>query len=90
MAMRRVVIEAALAFPERILMHDSWIGLVSCAIGKAKYLDEDLLQYRRRNQNVTGVRHAGMKKIDVDQWHVLICFIQRYVQLRQIGGREGQ
>ena len=42
MAMRRVVVEAALPFPQLIPMHDSWIGLVNCVVGRAKYLDEDL------------------------------------------------
>jgi glycosyltransferase involved in cell wall biosynthesis len=90
MAMRRTVVEAALPFPALIPMHDSWIGLVNSVIGRVKYLNEDLLYYRRHDGNVTGLRHAGMKKMTTDRWHLLISFLRIYPRLRAKQSNERQ
>lgn len=53
MAMRRTVLEPALPFPERIAMHDWWLGLVAERTGRVRFLDEPLSLYRRHGGNVS-------------------------------------
>lgn len=53
MAFRRKIAEAALPFPEKIAMHDVWIGLMAECKGKVLFLDEQLMYYRRHEGNFT-------------------------------------
>jgi glycosyltransferase involved in cell wall biosynthesis len=61
MAFRKEVLEAALPFPDGIPMHDSWIGLVNAVVGRAVYLPDRLVFYRRHHNNVTAGRHGAVK-----------------------------
>jgi glycosyltransferase involved in cell wall biosynthesis len=53
MAMRRIVLDAALPFPDGIAMHDWWIGLVAERTGRVCFLDETLSLYRRHGNNAS-------------------------------------
>jgi glycosyltransferase involved in cell wall biosynthesis len=53
MAMRRSVLDAALPFPDRIAMHDWWIGLVAERVGRVRFLAEPLSLYRRHGGNAS-------------------------------------
>ncbi len=63
MAFRRDILDAVLPFPSGIPMHDSWIGLVNTVIGRAVYLPEKLLYYRRHEGNVTSARHGSVLRM---------------------------
>lgn len=81
MAFRRQVLEAALPFPPCIPMHDSWIGLVNTFAGKAMYLDENLVFYRRHDQAVTGrVRQSWRKRV-AQRWLLLKHLVCRRFEL---------
>lgn len=56
MAFRSTLLLSALPFPPgRVAHHDTWIGCVNALIGgKAKYIAEPLVAYRRHSTNVTG------------------------------------
>jgi glycosyltransferase involved in cell wall biosynthesis len=76
MAFRREVVEVALPFPKGLPMHDSWIGLVNAIIGKAVYLDEPLLFYRRHGSNVTARKRGPATRMLAQRWTLakeLIC-----------------
>jgi glycosyltransferase involved in cell wall biosynthesis len=70
MAFRRDVLEAVLPFPDGIPMHDSWIGLVNSMIGRAIYVPEKLLFYRRHEGNVTGQRHGSLRGMLGQRWRL--------------------
>lgn len=54
MAFRKEILEIALPFPENLIMHDNWIGLLSCLKGdKICFINEALIKYRRHNTNVS-------------------------------------
>lgn len=46
--------EHILPFPEKIPMHDQWIGLIAQKKGKIKFIDEQLIFYRRSSSSLTG------------------------------------
>lgn len=51
MAFKREVLERSLPFPEKIPMHDWWIGLNSALVGNVVFLEQPLLLYRRHGSN---------------------------------------
>ncbi|MGC4406063.1 glycosyltransferase family 2 protein [Methyloversatilis sp. MC4-4] len=63
MAFRRTVLARALPFPDRLPMHDTWIGLIATATGRVRFVAEVTLLYRRHGANAspTGERsHFGV------------------------------
>jgi len=53
LAVRRVVIDAALPIPRGAPMHDMWIGAIATRVGRIRFLPEPLLRYRRHGGNVS-------------------------------------
>lgn len=53
MAFRKDVKDYVLPFPKHILWHDMWIGLMVEKKGRTKFIDEQLLYYRRHGDNAS-------------------------------------
>ncbi len=51
MAFNRNILEYVLPFPEKIAMHDSWIGLNASLIGKCSFINQPLMYYKRHGNN---------------------------------------
>jgi glycosyltransferase involved in cell wall biosynthesis len=77
MAFRREILEAALPFPEGIPMHDSWIGMVNALVGRAAYLPQCLIYYRRHESNATSRRHGPIHRMIAQRWGVLRALVCR-------------
>lgn len=77
MAFRREIKEAVLPFPDGIPMHDSWIGMVNAVIGRAAYLPDRLVYYRRHGSNVTAGRHGTVKRMFAQRWTLTKNLINR-------------
>ncbi len=56
----RALLDAALPFPNEIVMHDWWLGLVACALGEIDCLDESTMFYRQHGYNDTGAKKYGL------------------------------
>ena len=50
MAFNKNVLNYVLPFPDKIAMHDSWIGLNASLIGKSYFLNTPLIHYRRHGK----------------------------------------
>lgn len=72
MVIRRELLQWILPFPEKIPMHDQWIGLQSELHGKTCFLPEKLIRYRRHSGNMTQLRHAGV--VQMVQWRAQIVW----------------
>jgi len=83
MAFRREILEAVLPFPEGIPMHDSWIGIVNALVGKAAYLPQSLILYRRHPGNATSRQHGPMRKMVAQRWSLLRALASRRKALAQ-------
>ena len=59
MAFRRELLEYILPFPEKLPMHDQWIGLLAEKHGSARLLRVPLIRYRRHGANATKQTHAN-------------------------------
>ena len=53
MAFRKEVKDYVLPFPRHILWHDMWIGLIVEKKGKTKFINNQLLYYRRHGDNAS-------------------------------------
>ncbi len=63
MVFRRSLLERTLPFPETVPIHDQWLGVVACLTGKVEFLPEQLLLYRRHEQNQSSLTHAGIQQM---------------------------
>ena len=80
LAFKREVLKLALPFPENIPMHDSWIGLWICRLGKLLYLDEPLLLYRQHDGTVTTRKHKKLLAMIYIRCELLFSYILRRIR----------
>ena len=53
MAFKRSVLNYALPFPDKLPLHDYWIGILVESKGKVHYMDEPLVYYRVHGNNIS-------------------------------------
>ena len=63
MAFNKKIVTLAFPFPNKIPMHDSWLGLNHILFGKVYFLNKTLVGYRRHGANVTTGKRASLVKI---------------------------
>ncbi len=51
MAFNRFILERSMPFPDKIPMHDWWIGLIGEVFGNTVFCPEKLVKYRRHDNN---------------------------------------
>jgi glycosyltransferase involved in cell wall biosynthesis len=81
MAFRKAVVSAALPFPKQIPMHDSWIGLVNCLVGRSAYIEEPLVLYRRHQRNVTRATRNSLSTVVLHRWWLVLSLVTRSLKL---------
>lgn len=76
MAFRKEMKEYILPFPEKIPMHDQWIGLVGEKYGNVHLINHPYILYRRHSENVSGGGSSLMQKI---MWRINIigCLLRK-------------
>lgn len=60
MAFKRELLNFCLPFPDKIPMHDQYLGLIAEKHGKVAFIPKKLIKYRRHSGNLTGLRHSGI------------------------------
>jgi glycosyltransferase involved in cell wall biosynthesis len=58
MLLNRRLLELSFAMPSEASMHDRWIGLLACAIGKSCAVRAQTLLYRQHDRNVAGIEKS--------------------------------
>lgn len=53
MAFKRNVLDACLPFPQKVVGHDYWIGMMGMVLFKYCFINDVLISYRRHNNNVS-------------------------------------
>ena len=81
LAFRREAISTALPFPNKIPMHDSWIGMWICANSRLLYIDEPLLLYRQHEGTVTVRKHKSLLNMLKDRLILFGTYTQRYLDM---------
>lgn len=63
MAVRKEILKKVLPIPEKVWIHDQWIGLLAEQLGTVIFLEEPLLLYRRHGENVTELTHGTISSM---------------------------
>ena len=71
MAFRRYILDFVLPIPDDTPMHDMWIGMVNEIYGKAEFIREPLVFYRRHGNNVTTGKHAPI--VQMLRWRIALA-----------------
>jgi len=53
MAFKRIILDKAIPFPRKIIMHDIWIGLLALKTSKVYFANDKLSSWRRHDDNIT-------------------------------------
>lgn len=87
MAFRRNVLNYALPFPEKLLLHDFWIGILAELLGKVVYINSPLIKYRIHSNNTSsGQKNKNSLKYKIEyriytMWNVLKrCVYYKYLR----------
>lgn len=59
MMINKPLLELVKSIPNEAIMHDWWIGLVACALGKIDFINHATVLYRQHSKNCVGAKHAG-------------------------------
>lgn len=62
MAFKREVLEKALRFSSKNVIHDIWLGIVAEKFGKVIFLEKKLLKYRRHGENASFSTEKSKRK----------------------------
>ena len=81
MAFKREILGLCLPIPSSNATHDSWIGTVNSLIGKAHYLDRDLVFYRRHGGNATKEVHGPIAKMILFRVYFIVHILRRLPHL---------
>lgn len=76
MAFRKGLLTHCLPFPDKIEMHDWWIGLVAEKIGKTSLIHEPYLMYRRHTENVSSFHHHPVSKMVFNRVYFMIQLLK--------------
>lgn len=77
MAFDRKVLDLALPFPDRVPMHDWWIGLVCSLSLTTGFLDDKLIMYRRHGSNASPTSTKSKRPL-------LLKFAERCVLAKEL------
>jgi len=72
LAFRSQLKEFVLPFPEGVPMHDQWLGILAEMFGKTKMVEEQLVLYRRYEDNVTSLI-SNTSVLQKGMWRLKLC-----------------
>lgn len=68
MAFNRKILQKSIPFPEKIYMHDIWIGMISEFSGKIYFEKEILMEYRRHSNNASETCEKSKRNFKEKIW----------------------
>lgn len=72
MALKKELLEIVLPIPERIYMHDYWIGTAAEFCGRVILIKKPLIRYRRHSGNVTDMHPGPLRFMVKKRFDILI------------------
>lgn len=90
MAFRRELLPVILPIPEKMYMHDYWIGVAAEYMGKAALIKEPLIGYRRHGENVTQMRHGNLSFMIKKRIDILCCLRLLRHRVKQVKKNENK
>lgn len=86
MAFRKEIIKSALPFPVNLPMHDWWIGLIAEIFHETKFINNNLVMYRRHGDNASPT-DISKEKVNLffmfkTRITIVVLLLKRYLKLR--------
>jgi len=72
-----------LPIPNNIEMHDQWIGIISEKYGKNCFIEDELIKYRRHNDNASEMKHYKMKRMIKNRVNFLEEYCKRKREIKK-------
>lgn len=79
MAFDKILKGAILPIPDKIEMHDWWIGMLGEKCGKTAFVNDKLIDYRRHSKNVTTFHHHKFTKMLFNRLYLVYQLMIRKV-----------
>lgn len=73
MAFRKELLPVIIPIPEKMYMHDYWIGAAAEYMGRGALIKEPLIGYRRHGENVTQMQHGSLSFMLKKRMDILRC-----------------
>lgn len=88
MAFRKSLLKVALPFPKEIPLHDIWLGFIAELFFKVKFIDSQLVLYRKHNLNFSSTTETSqftfINKI-LFRWNIIkYVFLASYRFIRSV------
>ncbi len=83
MAFRKELIPLICPIPEKMYMHDYWIGMVAESVGQVCFLKEPMIYYRRHSSNVTQMTHGNLRFMLTKRIDILKCLAVLKKRIKQ-------
>lgn len=83
MAFKKDMKKNILPIPNNIYMHDQWIGIVSEIYGKNIFINDELIRYRRHENNSSEMKHASLKKMLNNRINITHELVKRKIARRK-------
>jgi glycosyltransferase involved in cell wall biosynthesis len=83
-AFKKEMLNWIMPFPEKLILHDEWIGIIAQKKGRTFYIDDILLLYRRHNNNVSPSRKKNKNSLCYKFQYRLALLMQVRKRLKQI------
>ena len=77
MAFDKKMIPEILPIPDNVEMHDQWIGILANYKGKVKFLQKQLIKYRRHSDNTSSFKHYPLRRMIKNRMILIKEFLKR-------------
>lgn len=85
MAFKKTALQWALPFPDYLLLHDYWIGIISELCGKVTFIPEPLIKYRLHGDNVSSTSSNSLVEKIWYRLYIICHYIKRVIKLKLNG-----
>ena len=83
LAFTRPLLEIALPIPQRIPMHDMWLGILAEIFGRVEFVPVRTIRYRRHAANTSFIRASACEQIS-RRLFLALNLAKRYIDVRFI------
>lgn len=84
MAFDSSLLPYVLPIPDKIEMHDQWIGIINdLRGGNSRFIEDKLLLYRRHDTNVSDFTHGTFGEMVGKRWRLIKALVKHYLHLKK-------
>ena len=83
MAFKRNVLDWALPFPNDLLLHDYWIGIMAELCGNVSFIPEPLIKYRLHDNNVSSVSPNSLIEKIGYRLYIIYNYFWRFIKVKK-------